>query len=264
MKLNKVATALLITSSLTAGTVMAHDNKECNVSLNYDLSIKPNMMVVSDNGDEKYRIEQSNLFVDGKRISLDREQKQLLNQYSDEMYAQVPEVIDLVNDAMDIASGAVSISMNALLGDNAGEKIDDLMGRIESRVSKIAYQDGSEFYLGATDSTIDDAFDEGFEQEIEDAVKSSIGSIMISLGGQLISSEGGSFDEKIASFEQKMEQMGKDIESQVEAKAQKLEHKAEAMCADFKVLAALETKVRKVIPELSEFPLAITENSNSI
>ncbi|RYV02655.1 hypothetical protein SOPP22_09020 [Shewanella sp. OPT22] len=261
MKLNKVATAILVTSSLTAGSVMAHDSDGCNVSLNYDLAVKPNMMVVSDNGSEKYRIEQSQLFVDGKKIQLDSEQVQLLNQYSDEVYAQVPEVIDLVNDAMEMASGAVSITMNSLLGDDAADKIDELMKGLEQRIAKVAYQDGSEFYLGATDSTLDNAFDEEFEKEIEDAVKNSIGSIMISLGSQLISSEGGSFDEKIASFEQKMEKMGKDIESQVEAKAQKLEYKADAMCEDFKELAVLEAKVRDAIPEISDFPVAVTTSN---
>ena len=264
MKFNKTAAALLISSTLTTGAVMAHDNDECNVSLNYDLSIKPNMMVVSDNGNEKYRIEQSQLFVDGKKVSLTSKQTHLLNQYSDEMYAQVPEVIDLVNDAMEIASGAVSITMNSLLGDDAGEKIDELMKGVEQRVAKVAYQDGSEFYLGATESTIDNAFDEEFEQEIENAIKNSIGSIMISLGSQLIASKGGSFDEKIASFEQKMEKMGQDIEAQVEAKADRLEHKADAMCGDFKALAQLEVKVRTAIPELADFPVTVTEDSNSI
>ncbi|MBM7071060.1 YggN family protein [Shewanella sp. 202IG2-18] len=261
MNLTKTATALVITSALTTSAVMAHDNKDCNVSLNYDLAIKPNMMVVSDNGTEKYRIEQSKLFVQGKKISLDSKQTQLLNQYSDEMYAQVPEVIDLVNDAMEMASGAVTISMNTLLGDDASGKIEELMEGLQARVAKIAYQDGSEFYLGATDSTIDSAFDEEFEKEIEDAVKNSIGSIMISLGSQLISSDGGSFDEKMASFEQKMEKMGNDIETQVEAKAQQLEYKADAMCDNFKELAKLEVRVRKAIPAISEFPVAVTEKN---
>ena len=266
MKLNNIATALLISTSLTTGTVLAHDDKDCNVSLNYDLSVKPNMMVVSDNGDEKYRIEQSQLYVDGKKVQLDNEQIKLLNQYSDEVYDQVPQVIDLVNDAMEMASGAVSITMNSLLGDDAGGKIDELMKGIEERVAKVAYQDGSEFYLGATESTIDNAFDNEFEQQIEDAVKNSIGSIMISLGSQLISSEGGSFDEKIASFEQKMEQMGKDIETQIETKAQSLEYKADAMCDNFEALASLETKVRQAIPEISAFPVAVTDakDGNSI
>ncbi|MCL1078287.1 DUF2884 family protein [Parashewanella spongiae] len=262
MTYKKTSTALIISALFSTTAALAHENKdsECDVALNYDISLTSDSLVVSDNGKEKYRIEDNKLFVLGKKIPLDSRQSQLLNKYSDEMSDQVPEVIELVNDAVEMASGAVSIALTPLLGDTAGAKMDDMMKGIEARVAEVAYQNGDEYYLGATESTLENVFDEEFEKEIETAVQSSIGSIMMAVGGQLMSSEGGSFEEKIASFEKKMEGIGSQIESQVEVQSANFEQKAELMCENFKSLATLEEQVRNEIPELADFVVAVNES----
>ncbi|MBE8168629.1 MAG: YggN family protein, partial [Shewanella sp.] len=154
------------------------------------------------------------------------------------------------------------IALTPLLGDTAGAKIDEMMEGIEARVAKVAYRDGDEYYLGATESTINNVFDDEFEKEIETAVQSSIGSIMMAVGGQLMSSEGGSFEEKLASFEKKMEGIGSQIETQVEAQAADFEQKADVMCENFKSLAILEEKVRNEIPELADYVVAANESEH--
>ncbi|WP_350650324.1 DUF2884 family protein, partial [Pseudomonas sp. HY13-MNA-CIBAN-0226] len=74
------------------------------------------------------------------------------------------------------------------------------MTGIQTRIDTMAYQQGDKFYLGSTDSSIEHAFNEEFEQEIEQMVTNSMGSLMMTLGSQIMSSEGGSFEEKMNTF----------------------------------------------------------------
>ncbi len=267
--MRKLATSIGFSALLLAGgtvtAVSAHqehsstsysgDNSQCEVALNYDISVEPKVMAVSDAGTEVYRIEMGKLYVQGKQVSLDAKQQKLLVQYSDEVSKQVPEVIALVHDAVGIASTAASMALTPLLGDAAGAKLDEMMDGLEQRVEQVAYQNGDKFYLGSTQSSLEETFGDEFEQEVEQLVKNSIGSMMINLGSEMMSGDGDSFEKKMEAFGQKMENVGQDIELQMESQAQELEHRADKMCDDFQQLIALEQKLRAEVPELEDYPL---------
>lgn len=267
--MRKLATSIGISAVLFASgtitSVSAHeehsstryssDHSQCEVTLNYDISVEPTVMAVSDAGNEVYRIEMGKLFVQGKQVSLNAKQKQLVTQYQDEVSSQVPEVIGLVHDAVGIASTAASMALTPLLGDAAGAKLDELMDGLEQRIEKVAYQNGDKFYLGATQSSLEDTFGEEFEQEVEQLVRNSIGSMMVNLGSEMLSGDGDSFEQKMEAFGQKMENVGQNIEQQMETQAQELEARADRMCDDFQLLIALEQKLRTEVPELENYPL---------
>ena len=191
--MRKLATSIGISAVLFAsGTITsasAHedhssasyssDNHQCEVTLNYDITVEPKLLAISDEGKEVYRIEMGKLYVEGKQVTLNARQQQLLTQYSDQVSTQVPEVIALVHDAVGIASTAASMALTPLLGDAAGAKLDEMMDGLEERIEKVAYQNGDKFYLGSTQSSLEDTFGEEFEQEVEQLVKNSIGTMMI-------------------------------------------------------------------------------------
>ncbi|MCE9685243.1 YggN family protein [Shewanella sp. AS16] len=268
MKMNKLMTGLVISTGLFAlgGLAQAHEAQShgvevnsCKVALNYDLTVEPKKLTVSDKGVEQYRIELDRLYVEGKQVSLNAKQKAILTQYSTEVSAQVPEVIGLVNEAVSLASKAVTMALTPLLGEDSGDKFDKLVSGLKQRLDSIAYQDGERYYLGATDSSLDEAFGDEFEQEIEDLVQNSIGSLMMSLGSQLMSSDGVSFEQKMETFSAKMEAIGDDIETQVETQSSALEAKAEGLCNRFEQLLVLEGQLRQEIPELAPYVLAESE-----
>ncbi|MCL1147906.1 YggN family protein [Shewanella sp. 10N.261.52.F9] len=256
-------TAVLLSAS-SLQTVAAHSehdvNNECEVMLNYDITVEPKKLVVSETGDEKYRIEMDKLFVNGKQVALSSQQQALVEQYSHEVSSQVPEVITLVNDAVSIASTAVSLALTPLLGDSAGAQIDEMMAGLEERIEEVAYQQGDTFYLGATESSLEDAFGEEFEQEMEQLVQNSLGSMMMSLGAQMMSGDGDSFEQKMQSFSVKMDSIGEEIELQIEQQADDIEARSEKLCQNFKSLVVLEKQLRTAIPELASYPLVEQTN----
>lgn len=247
--------------ALTPATAkMSLNDQSCNVILNYDVTVEPKSLKVSEKGDEKYRIEMGKLFVEGKQVELTAEQQKLITEYSDEVSRQVPEVIDFVGDVVGMATQAVSMALTPLFGDSAGTQIDKLMVGIQQRIDTMAYQQGDLFYLGSTESSLDETFNEEFEQEMEQMITSSLGSIMMTMGGHIMSSEGGSFEEKMNAFASKMENVGKDIEQQMESQSQQIEARATEMCDDFDQLMVLENKVRQQIPQMASYVLANTKD----
>lgn len=235
-----------------------HDR--CDVSLNYDVKVEPNKLVMSEKGLEKYRIEVDKLFVEGKQVNLSDKQKKLVSQYADEVSTQVPEVIELVNEAVALASQAVSMALTPLMGDVAGAKFDEMMAGVQKRVDAVAYRQGDSFYLGATEESMQNTFNDEFEQEMEQLMQNSIGTLMMNIGGQMLSGDGESFEAKMEAFSQKMDKLGQDIELQVETQSKGLEAKADRLCDRFENLLVLENQLRKEVPELA--PYVLTQNTS--
>jgi hypothetical protein len=235
-------------------------DERCEVSLNYDVKVEPKKLVMSDKGTEKYRIEADKLFVEGKPVTLTDKQKKLVTQYADEVSTQVPEVIELVNEAVSLASQAVGMALTPLMGDAAGAKFDEMMAGVQKRVDTVAYRQGDSFYLGATEDSIQNTFDDEFEQEMEQIVQNSIGTIMMTIGGQIMSGDGDSFEAKMDAFSKKMDNLGQDIEQQIEAQSKGLEVKADRLCDRFEDLLVLENQLRQEVPELA--PYALTQHAS--
>ncbi len=230
-------------------------SNDCQVTLNYDITVEPNKLVISKKQNEVYRIELGKLYVDGNKVELTDQQQQLINQYATEFSKQLPEVIDLVHDAVEMATTAVSMVLTPMFGDGVGAKIDTMMTSLNNRVDKVAYQQGEYFYLGATESSLKETFGKEFEQEMEQLVQSSIGSFMMMLGSQMLSGDGESFEQKMQAFSSKMEQVGQDIEVQLEQQSQQLEQRADTLCENFQQLTVLEQQLREQIPQLEQYAL---------
>jgi hypothetical protein len=267
MKLTSLKNRALVTgtlcSSLLAMSIatpvmakMSLNNEQCNVSLNYDVTVEPKKLLVSTNGVEQYRVELDQLYVQGQSVKLTPKQSQALQNYSDSILTQVPEVIALVSEVMVIVDQSVTTALSPILGEQASVHLDKMMQSIQAKVDTLAYRQGDKFYLGATESSIEDTFNEEFEQEIEQMVMSSLGSLMMSIGSQILSSEGGTFEEKMNAFSAKMDNVGKDIELQVESQTKSLEARADKLCSNFEGLMVQEKNLHQQIPQLSPYVIA--------
>ncbi|SQH75729.1 conserved exported protein of unknown function [Shewanella benthica] len=100
--MRKLAIAIGISAALFASgtitSVSAHedhssasyssDNHQCEVALNYDITVEPKLLAISDEGKEVYRIEMGKLYVQGEQVTLNARQQQLLTQYSHQVSTQ--------------------------------------------------------------------------------------------------------------------------------------------------------------------------------
>ncbi len=268
--MNKLITAFGVVTAFGVSTLLSYQvwaegkadqisfsgsSSQCEVTLNYDVAVEPNKLVISKAQNELYRIELDKLYVDGTEVALNAQQQQLVTQYATEVSKQLPEVIDLIHDAVDMATTTVSAILTPMFGDSVGAKVDTMMASLSERVDKEAYQQGDHFYLGATESSLEETFGKEFEREIEQLVQSSIGSLMMVLGSEMMNGDGESFEQKMQAFSNKMEKMGQDIEVQLKQQSQDLEQRADTLCENFQQLAVLEKQLREQIPQLDKYPL---------
>lgn len=242
-----IAGSLLAANPVEAKT-FSHHHDSCDISLNYDVTAKPQWLSVAENDVERYRIEGDKLFVDGKQVSLNAEQRQLVAQYRDGISEQLPKVIGLVDDAMDIATDAVGGALTPLLGDEGSTKLNQALEKLHSRLGDLAYHRGDVYYVGASEESIDAAFNDEFSDEIEQVVMSSMGSILMNIGKSMM-------DGDMEDFGAKMDRMGEEIEARVDAKSKVLEQHADELCSSFEQLQVTEQQLQQQIPELTKYTL---------
>ncbi|MGL5391209.1 MAG: YggN family protein [Shewanella sp.] len=247
------AMLLLAASSLPLAAIERSDS--CEVSLNYDVSVEPQKVVFSDKGQEQYRIENNLLYVEGKPVSLTGPQQELVREYASEIATQVPQVIELVNDAVSLASQSINRVFTPLMGDKAGTQFDTLAAGIKTRMATFAYQQGDHFYLGATETSMQNTFNQEFEQQFEALMQEAIGTMMINIGSQMLLQDGESVDANMQAFEQKIESIGQVIEQDLETQSKELEAKAQNLCGRFNQLLVLEQRLRQQVPALAPYPL---------
>lgn len=246
---------LALSGALLAGAAQANtiSHDDCNISLNYDLTYANKTLSVSEQQHELYRIEGDQLFVDGKPVTLTAKQQQLVSDYRAGVFAQMPKVIGLVDDAMDIATDAVGTSLQPLLGDEGSAKLQQAMENLHQRLSDLAYHRGDTYFVGASEDAIEEAFDDEFSDEIEQVVMSSMGSVLMNIGKTMMN---GDWED----FGAKMDRMGDEIEARVDAKSQVLERHADELCVGFSELQVQEQQLQQQIPALARYTLIDTDS----
>lgn len=272
--MRKLATSIGITAAILAAitvtSVQSHDgdtydsysdhNSQCEVTLNYDVTVEPKKLTVTKGDTEIYRIEVDKLFVEGKPISLNKAKTKLLTQFSDEVSIQVPEVIDLFLETVDINVSATNMMLTPFLEGAAGAKLDEMLYRLEQKVEKVAFQNGDLFYLeathfGATQSSLEDKLTGEYEQELDQLIVNSVYSMPNNSDSQDLSSDDDLLAQKMDTFSEKMENVGQEIELQMDSQTKDLEIRTDKMCERFMYLSELEQELIVEVPELAKYPL---------
>jgi len=260
---NKSIVAATLAATLTSGAVLAHDSS-CNVELDTGFSIDKSTIAFLDKHDETiYKIvDNEELIVQGEVVDLNDSQQQLVNEYSTSIRAMVPEIQSIAIEGVDLAVTGVNLAFNELLGegnDIATELTRELTLVREDVSTKFSEDHG--FTIGENGINDGEFFGEEFEERIESvvekAVMNSMGTLLVAVGQEMLFS-GGDTD----AFEARMENFGENIEHQMEARAEKIEEKADALCESALAIDMLEEKMKLSIDELSAINVISTNSNN--
>ena len=98
-----------------------------------------------------------------------------------------------------------------------------------------------------------------FEQEIEEIISESIGTILLAVGEAMISDDSSyGSEQRLATFDDRIETMGKDLELEISASTNALAQKAEAFCLKLSELDKVESEIHRSIKALKQFNLIET------
>jgi hypothetical protein len=99
-----------------------------------------------------------------------------------------------------------------------------------------------------------DAFGNEFAQAIEEAVASSMGSVMMIIGKAMSSGEG-NFEQRMEAFGTKMERFGDNLSARMELKSAALEQRADVMCSKLHALDVIESQIQQAVPQMKQYDL---------
>ncbi len=260
--LTKTVTATMLASVLTSTSLYAHDS--CNVNLDAGFSInKTSLEFLDDNDKTLYKINgDQELIIDGESIDLTSTQQALVNDYSTSIRAMVPEVRAIAIEGVDLAVEGVNLAFNELLGegnDLGADLTEELLAVREEVSTRFSAEHG--FTIGADGfedgDFLGEEFEERIESSVEKAVMNSMASLLVAIGQEMIFS-GGDTD----AFEARMENFGDNLEQQMEARAEKIEHKAEELCLAAVKIDQIEEQLKASIDELSGFDVISTKRNH--
>ena len=156
--------------------------QQCSINLNYGVIIDPKHIRIVEKAKTQVQINNAEqLFIGGREIPLSSEQKQLLSSFSLGIRQQVPEIVSIAIEGVDIGLKAVNEVVAGLTGENSASqqkvqaKFEELKWRIRARFN----QSANNYYIAPQDlNNLDEIFTGEFEQEIEAMISTSILSLI--------------------------------------------------------------------------------------
>jgi len=258
----KYLTTGIIVSTLICSNAIA---KQCDVNFNYGVVIDPSHVRMLEHGNTFVQVNgQNQLFVNGREIVLDQAQRELLTQYIIGIRQQVPEIVSIAIEGVDIGLKAVNQVIGGLTGENSAshQKFQQKFDEMEAHLRKRFNHSDSSYYIGAQDfDDFGEIFAGEFESEIEEIVTDSIGSILVAVGEAITDDDDTKTSEKRENtFDERMSSMGKDLKLEITSRVNSLEQKAEHFCQSLIELDRIETKLQQSIYQLLEFDLIKTSS----
>lgn len=244
--------------ALQSFTVQA---SQCSINFNYGVIIDQAHIRIIDNGKTFVQINGTHqLFINGRETPLSNKQKALISQFSTGIREQVPKIVSIAIDGVDIGLKAVNKVIGGLTGENSAsqQKIQTQFDELKWRLRTKFNQSANNYYIAPQDfDDFDNIFTGEFEEIIEEVISDSIGTILIAVGDAIISKNEnrGNGEQRLSTFDERMEAMSKDIEFEISESTDTLKQKAIEFCQALSELNKIESEIQRSIPNLSDFNL---------
>jgi hypothetical protein len=223
---------------------------ECTININHDVEVSSEYVRVGSQDAKVYEFVQSGyLSVSGTDVELTNDQRVLTEHYAGEVAAFVPQLIELVSEALSVAGKSLEIALTGAFGENElTSKPARVMEEARSSFLATARPQEGVYRLVSEDY---ESFDESLESELEATVTEVMGVVMSQLGSAMMASGESSFTEKMEAFGERMELVGQEIETS----AAVLEETGDELCESMRAIAALESEMISAVPALAGYSL---------
>jgi hypothetical protein len=251
---------LNILFSAASISTAAYADLDCQVSLNYGLVVNKQQIRVLDHSQTLYQInDDKQLIVQGEWLDLSPQQSADLQTLSSGIHQVVPKMILLANEGVELAIDTVQHVYSGLVGKDhkSQQKLHSSLKRVKMRVKEKFIHANDNFYMGSGSlENVDELVDKELEEQIEEAMATSLGGILSAIGGLVASEQ--STEDKMGEIAQKLETMGEEIEQNVAPQVRSMKQKAEWFCNKFKALDKVEERLRESIPALKPYDVLVT------
>lgn len=245
--------------------------RQCSVHLNFGVIISPHHVRIVKQTKTHIQINDSKqLFVNGREIILTTEQEQLLEKFSQGIRQQIPEIVPIAIEGLNISLKTVNQVVASLTGENSvaqqqiQAKFDELKWRIRARFN----QSTDHYYIALQDQNdFDDILTGEFEKEIEDTITDSLGTILntvsLALISELDSSKYGSkygSEMRVNNADTRITTISKGLNLTTSDRAKALDEKINIFCSQLKQLNNIEDTLHLSIPQIKAFNIIEISN----
>jgi hypothetical protein len=271
-KTSKILSAVAVLSIFISTNLFAHD--ACDIELDTGFTLNETTLEFfnsSESAENKkqilYKINNDHsLIVHGQKIELNERQQALVTKYSTDIRAMVPQVRAIAIEGVDLALEGVNLAFNELLGEgnNVGAELTQELSTLRDEVAtRFTAEHG--ITLGSNgingkgftgEEILGKEFEQRIESAVEKAVINSMGSLLMAMGQEMLFS-----DKESNSLETRMEDFGESIADEMEHRAEKIERKAEVLCAAITDIDKLEEQLKASISPLANINvISVTHN----
>lgn len=226
--------------------------QSCPIDIKNEVHLKEGTVSVYQQQEPKVVIDGSNqVFINGEKLDLDQMQQQALEAYHKGVQEHLPQLVDLANDGISIASDITNEIASGFDNPEAFDGVKKLIDDFSATVNDKFYQDDT-FVIPA------DVFDKEssswmseFNQVIENISMESIESAFSALSEEMKQEGGINFSE----LKNRVMEMKASIEEKVAARSKEVEQKATNLCDSVQDLATEEQKLQELIPQLKDYQI---------
>lgn len=231
--------------------------EKCDVNLNYGVIIDPTHVRIIEHGKTYIQVNgQSQLFINGNEIPLSIVQQQLISDYFSGIRTQIPEIVSIAIESVDVGLNVVNKVIASITGENSAshqklqKQFDELQWRIRTRFN---HSDNS-FYIAPQDfDNFDDVLAGEFEEELESIVENSIGTIVSALGKAVTNSDIESSEQRPNTLVNNLGNISKELK--LNSTISVMESKVAVFCQKLKELNIMEEALNNKITALKPFNL---------
>ncbi|NQY35208.1 MAG: YggN family protein [Alteromonadaceae bacterium] len=239
--------------------------KPCDVNFNYGVVINPAHIRILDKGQTHVQINgESQLFVNGREIELTSKQQNILAKYSHEIRKQVPEIVSIAIEGVEIDLKSVNKVIAGLTGENSvsHQKIQEQFSELQWRLRNRFNHSDKNYYIAPQDfEDFDDIFTGEFKQEVEEIITNSIDTILMAVGEVMTNHDENNIEQRIETFDEQIKMMAKDLEFEIGSRDKDLDQKTKQFCQNLILLDQLEAKMQQLIPQLLDYDLIYNDNN---
>lgn len=236
---------------------------ECDVDLRFGIVVNEKQIRVLDESRTVYQINDADqLIVKGNWIELNEAQQKNLQDFAKGIHYVVPKMIILASEGVELAVETVEHVYVGLVGKDhkSYDKMQSSLQRVQKRIKERFIHASDNFYIGPGRlENVDELVDQELEEQIEQAINTSVGGVLSAIGG-LASSNDEQTNAKMEDLSARIEIMGQEIERQVGPRADTLRQKAAWFCNKMHYLDKVEEQLRADVKELKPFDVIMTQD----
>jgi len=236
--------------------------QQCSIHFNYGVITHPKHIRIVDQGQTKIQInEAKQLFIQGREVELSVIQQKVLAQFYNGLRKQLPAIVSIALEGVDIGLKTISDVIGSLTGENSASqqkvqaKFDELKWRTRTRFN----QSADNYYIAPQDFTDLDGLLAGqFEQEMEEIISTSIGTIMTAVERSILTDntdEEYKLEERVVAFDHRLTHLSKELDFEVSERTKALNKKASLFCEKLHELNKIEGQLQAIIIELKDYDL---------